>query len=80
MTLLIIVILVFLTRHPYLDIFPCSASLGDSSSLCESLQTSWPHLTSLTIADVSVGDEEATNIILTCLEPAGHQPSLDRFT
>ena len=80
MTLLIIVILVFLIRHPFQDYFPCSVSIGDSSSICESLQTSWPHLTSLTITDVSVGDEEATNILLTCLQPAGNQPSLDRFT
>ena len=80
MTLLIIVFLVFLIRHPYIDIFPCSVSLGGSSSLCESLQTSWPHLTSLTITDVSVGDEEATKILLTCLQPAGNQPNLNRVT
>ena len=68
------------TRDPITDVFPCSVSLGDSSSLCESLQTSWPHLTSLTITDVSVCDVEATKILLTCLQPAGNQPSLDRVT
>ena len=80
MTLLTFIILVILIRHPYKEDFPCSVSLGDSSSLCESLQTSWPHLTSLTISDVSVGDEEATKILLTCSLPAGNQPSLDHIT
>ena len=69
---------VSLIRDPF-EPFPVSASLGDSSSLCESLQTSWPHLTTLTITDVSVGDAEARKILQTCLQRAANQQNMDRM-
>ena len=42
-------------------------ALGDSSLLCDALQTLWTDFTSLLITDVSVGDVEATKILQTCL-------------
>ena len=58
---------------------PCSVSLEDSSSLCESLQSSWPQLQNLTITDVSVGDTEAKKILRSCITRANNQLSLENL-
>ena len=60
-------------------VFPCSVSLEDSSSLCESLQSSWPQLLNLTITDVSVGDTEANKILQACITRANNQLNLENL-
>ena len=68
------------TRDLVTDIIPKnSVTMDDSSSLCESLLTSWPNLTTLNVTDVSIGDVESTKILETCTERLNSGLSFDKL-